>query len=122
MIKIELENGKYTIIEDLDNREFKALRYGEDWRNLIGDNLILALVQKIEEMDAELTAKEFNHVLLLKTWMNKVNEELTKTNELIDKQKSGTYNDGFYNGYYKGLISSMIYFNNVEEKLKNEGK
>lgn len=50
MRKIDLYDGKYTIINDLENGGgLKALRYGEEWRNLAGDNLILALFQELEE-------------------------------------------------------------------------
>ena len=54
MYKLELENGKYTIIEDLNKGKFEALRYGDDWRSLIGDNLILALVYKVQELEEKL--------------------------------------------------------------------
>lgn len=45
--KISLCSGKYTIIWSEDLKVFKALRYGEEWRDLCGDNLILALCQFI---------------------------------------------------------------------------
>lgn len=32
---------------------FRALRYGQDWRNLNGDGLILAMVYKIQELENE---------------------------------------------------------------------
>ena len=51
MYKLELNNGKYTIIEDLENGKFEALRYGEEWRDLTGDNLILALVSRIKKLE-----------------------------------------------------------------------
>lgn len=55
MRKIELCNGKYTVINDLgDGGGFKALRYGNEWRNLAGDNLILALFHEIEAQRAEI--------------------------------------------------------------------
>jgi len=56
MYKLDLENEKYTIIEDLNKGKFEALRYGDDWRNLIGDNLILALVYKVQELEEKLKA------------------------------------------------------------------
>lgn len=56
MYKLNLDNGKYTIEEDLNNGKFHALRYGADWRDLIGDNLILSLVNKIQELETELAA------------------------------------------------------------------
>ncbi|AZF89236.1 hypothetical protein Goe5_c01300 [Bacillus phage vB_BthM-Goe5] len=36
MREISLEQGKYTIVVDFDNGVFKALRYGEEWQNLMG--------------------------------------------------------------------------------------
>jgi hypothetical protein len=52
--RIELANGKYTVIYDFDHPDyciFKALRYGEEWRDLNGDNLIFYLVQKIDKLE-----------------------------------------------------------------------
>jgi hypothetical protein len=55
MTEIKL-GDKYTVIEDFQNGVFKALRYGEEWRNLVGDNLILAMLYRIEELENELKA------------------------------------------------------------------
>lgn len=52
-MELKIDN-KYTIIEDLKNGIFKATRYGEEWRNLVGDNLILSMAYKIEELQREL--------------------------------------------------------------------
>jgi hypothetical protein len=52
MIKIEIDN-KYTIIEDIENGTFKALRYGKEWRNLVGDNLIFALTYLVDDLQQE---------------------------------------------------------------------
>ncbi|MGF9711653.1 hypothetical protein [Paenibacillus naphthalenovorans] len=32
---------------------FEARRYGETWRNLVGDNLVLAMFHRIEELEEE---------------------------------------------------------------------
>lgn len=54
MRKIDLYDGKYTIINELETGgSFRALRYGEEWRNLAGDNLVLALFQELEEAKEE---------------------------------------------------------------------
>jgi hypothetical protein len=60
MLKLKI-NDKYTIVEDLPNGVFKATRHGEEWRNLVGDNLILSMAYKIEELQEELDKwqKEF---------------------------------------------------------------
>ena len=47
-MEIILNDGKYKII--LDKDQFKALRYGEEWRDLTGDNLILFLCFEIEKL------------------------------------------------------------------------
>lgn len=51
MTKIELMDGKYTVVNELEEGGgFRALRYGEEWRNLAGDNLVLVMTQEIEEL------------------------------------------------------------------------
>jgi hypothetical protein len=56
MNEITLDNGKYTIVNDVENTgDFYALRYGEEWRDLIGDKLVLALVSEIEDLREELS-------------------------------------------------------------------
>lgn len=45
-----LENGKYVVRRHDDGR-LDALRYGGTWRDLTGDKLVLALVQRIEELE-----------------------------------------------------------------------
>lgn len=55
MREIELENGKYTVVNELmSGGHLYALRYGEPWRNLNGDNLILAMYHEIERLYEEL--------------------------------------------------------------------
>ena len=53
MYRLKLDNNKYEIIEDLEHGIFKCLRNGEEWRDLVGDNLILSLVDKIQELENE---------------------------------------------------------------------
>ena len=49
---IKLAEGKYTIVYDDDNIfPAKCLRYGEEWRDLVGDNLIFWLCAKIYELE-----------------------------------------------------------------------
>lgn len=51
---IDLENGKYTVVDSLsEGGRFYAQRYGEDWRDLTGDNLILAMFYEIESLRHE---------------------------------------------------------------------
>lgn len=49
MTRIELENGKYTVCHD-DGANFHAKRYGEPWRRLEGDGLVLAMAHEIERL------------------------------------------------------------------------
>lgn len=63
MTKIELEGGKYTIIHE-NGCNLRALRYGEEWRNLIGDNLVLAMAQEIEELREKQIKKEITEAIL----------------------------------------------------------
>ncbi len=42
-------SNKYTV-RQLHNGELHALRNGVDWRDCVGDNLILTMAQRIEEL------------------------------------------------------------------------
>lgn len=44
-MEIILNDGKYKIV--LDDERIYALRYGREWRELTGDNLILSMLQEI---------------------------------------------------------------------------
>ena len=60
---IKLDNNKYEIQHNFDDPNkteviFKALRYGEEWRNLVGDNLIYWLVMEIDELKKKLVNQE----------------------------------------------------------------
>lgn len=52
-IKINLSNGKYEYTFN-DNGEQKVKRNGEDWRDVTGDNFILAMAMHIDELEDEL--------------------------------------------------------------------
>lgn len=47
--RIDLENGKYSVIHSY-GQGLRALRYGELWRDLAGDGLILAMAHEIERL------------------------------------------------------------------------
>lgn len=49
MTKIDLCDGKYSVMHD-NGADLHAVRYGEPWRDLIGDGLVLALVQEVERL------------------------------------------------------------------------
>jgi hypothetical protein len=48
MLRVEVCEGKYTVIQDKDGK-LTALRYGEKWRECVGDGLILALAYGLDE-------------------------------------------------------------------------
>ena len=50
-MKIDLGNGKYHLTFDEKTGKLEACRYGEAWRDLTGDNLILALMQRITDLE-----------------------------------------------------------------------
>lgn len=49
-MKTEIKVGEYTVIHE-NGTNFHALRHGEPWRDLTGDNLVLALVSRIEQLE-----------------------------------------------------------------------
>lgn len=52
MSKIKIGTD-YEIIYESKPFVFKALRHGEEWRNLTGDNLILQMLFTIEDLQEE---------------------------------------------------------------------
>ena len=52
MIRHNFCGNKYTVIF-LDNGHMEALRYGEKWRDLTGDGLVLAMLQEIDDLKEE---------------------------------------------------------------------
>lgn len=49
-MKVSLEGGKYEVTYDLGI--IRATRHGEPWRDLTGDKLVGALVDRIEELES----------------------------------------------------------------------
>ncbi len=55
MESIKLYNGKYEVIlNETKPFVFKALRHGEEWRDLTGDNLVLQMFFRIQELEEEI--------------------------------------------------------------------
>lgn len=50
--KIEIEEGKYTFIND--NGIVSILRHGKEWRNESGDKALLRLLQQVEQYRNEI--------------------------------------------------------------------
>lgn len=48
-LRVSICDGKYTIIQDSSYRS-KVLRYGEEWREVTGDNVILGAAFEIEKL------------------------------------------------------------------------
>lgn len=55
-LRVTVYDGKYTVVQDADGR-LHALRYGEEWRDCVGDGLILALAQEVETLREALAAR-----------------------------------------------------------------
>lgn len=58
--ELSLDDGKYTIRLSDDCRIFEADRYGERWQTLHGNNLVLNLVWKIQELEEKIKTLEHN--------------------------------------------------------------
>jgi hypothetical protein len=56
--KLSFCDGKYTVLFDLLNGVSECLRYGEEWRDLRGDKLILAMFDEVVELKQQLEAAE----------------------------------------------------------------
>jgi hypothetical protein len=52
LLRVTVANGKYTVVLP-EGGGLHALRYGEAWRNCMGDGLILALAQEVEALRAK---------------------------------------------------------------------
>lgn len=53
LLNITIENGKYQLIQTHAGN-LSAFRYREHWRDLTGDNFVLALGQEIERLRGHL--------------------------------------------------------------------
>lgn len=49
MLKQSFDNGKYTVIFE-DKGAMKALRYGEEWRDLTGDGMVLSMLFEVDKL------------------------------------------------------------------------
>lgn len=58
MDKLDIAEGKYTLL--FDKGEMKALRYGEPWRDITGDNLIYWMWVEIETLKDKIEKMERN--------------------------------------------------------------
>lgn len=54
--RIDLCDGKYSVIYDLNTGQSECLRYGLKWRDLCGDKMVLAMFDEIVELRTQLAA------------------------------------------------------------------
>lgn len=50
--KVELEDGKYTVLHHEEHGGITVLRYDEPWRNETGDKLMLAMFHETQKLQA----------------------------------------------------------------------
>ncbi len=53
LLDVTVGDGKYRLMQ-YPNGELVAYRHGERWQSLLGNNLVLALVQEIQRLREEL--------------------------------------------------------------------
>lgn len=53
--RIDLCDGKYSVIYDFETGQSECLYYGEKWRELHGDKMVLAMFDRIAELEEERT-------------------------------------------------------------------
>ncbi len=56
--RIDLCDGKYTVIYDLDTGRAECLHHGKTWRDLRGDKMVLAMFDRIVELEREKVAEK----------------------------------------------------------------
>jgi hypothetical protein len=49
--RIDLCDGKYSVIYDFDKGQSECLRYGKKWRELCDDKMVLAMFDRIVELE-----------------------------------------------------------------------
>jgi hypothetical protein len=71
--QVTVGEGKYTIVFDESTGKLYALRYGAGnenggpWRNLVGDGMVLAMMQEIERLQEELAKLKESQKALTET-------------------------------------------------------
>lgn len=48
-LRVTIRDGKYTVVLPVDGK-LHALRYGQPWRDCVGDGLILSFAQEVERL------------------------------------------------------------------------
>lgn len=60
MLKAKVGEGKYEVVFDESTGKLEALRYGKEWRDCVGDGLILAMLHEIEDLKNQLNNQRKN--------------------------------------------------------------
>lgn len=63
LLCVTVGDGKYTVKQDASGR-LTALRYGEPWRDCVGDGLICALACEVNSLREQLARVTHNAVAL----------------------------------------------------------
>lgn len=79
-------DGKYTIIFHQATGKFECLRYGEPWRELTGDGMVLAMLQEIDFLKEQRAIDD----LQLTSLLSEV-DHLTVQNELLKQDRFGKF-------------------------------
>lgn len=82
MINVTICDGKYTIIQDATGRT-KVLRYGQEWRQVTGDNVILGSAHEISNLRNSV-ARLIREVEVLRLYGNK--DCIAQADEVLAKE------------------------------------
>lgn len=61
-MRVDVDGGKYTVVQEPDGR-LHALRYGQPWRDCVGDNLIFNLAFELDAARNKPLNKEMESIL-----------------------------------------------------------
>lgn len=89
-LSVTVADGKYTVLQDEFGR-LSALRYGEQWRNCVGDGLVLALAQEVRKLE-DLYKKDVSSVavsaLITETECEESYQKLLEAEKVIAELKA----------------------------------
>lgn len=77
-------DGKYTII--YEDGKLSALRYGEPWRDLVGDGMVLAMLQEINFLKEQREIDDLRITSLLSEV-----DHLTVQNKVLSRNTFGQF-------------------------------
>ena len=130
--KVELENGKYELvhIQNSNKFEFKCLRNGEEWRDLIGDKMIFSMFNemiKLKNQKAENIFKTENFSLN-QNWFENLNsffewcchkqKELAPTQATAQSMGNVNGKNAFLQKYPDFILAYEDYLKEKEKQIK----